>query len=64
MTDEIIRFILSRHWSKHSAPRIAASIKKKFKVAMTARQVNNAIKKYTLRHHGEPVERKDWPCPK
>jgi hypothetical protein len=64
MTEEVIQFILASHWNKHSAPRISRRLKEKFNLKMSADKVNETIKKYTLRHHGKPVQRKSWPCPK
>lgn len=62
MSDELIQYILGSHWEGRRATRIAAAVRLKFHRPMSAGRVVACIEKYSLRHHGKPVERKNWPC--
>ena len=64
MSNELIQYILGAHWEKRIPESIARSVRFKFKVDMTAGEIRDVISKYTLRHHGMPVLRKNWPVPK
>lgn len=62
MSDDTIQYILAAHWEKRPAVSIAALVRAKFKTSATADSINTIISKYSLRHGGKPVKRKDWPC--
>ena len=64
MDDTLIQYVLSAHWSRRIPESIARSVRFKFKVDATADSIRAIIAKYTLRHGGKPVLRKNWPCSK
>ena len=63
-SQEIVQYVLGAHWEKRSAVSIAASVRFKFKVDASPESIKAIIAKWTLKHHGTPVLRKDWPCAK
>lgn len=60
--DEQIQYILGAHWSKRIPVSIAASVRSKWSNNATTQDIKDCITKYSLRHHGKPVLRKNWPC--
>jgi hypothetical protein len=61
-SDELIRYVLAGHWNRRPAVSIAASVRARFDANAQTEHIKYVIGKYTLRHHGEVVERRDWPC--
>ena len=64
MDNSLVQYIIGAHWEKRIPVSIARSVRAKFNVDMSTDEIKDTIAKYTLRHHGQPVLRKNWPVPK
>lgn len=63
-SDELIQFCLSQRWQDETPTHIAMAAKEKFRQKLTAKEVREILRKYTLRHHGKPITRKAFGLPK
>ena len=62
MKHEVIQFILSYHWQGYRPAAVADHVRHRFHIRCTAEGVLRVIGRWTLRHHGKPVLRRNWPC--
>jgi len=61
---ELIKAVCAKKWEGVDNRKIARWANKKFYAGrnmLNENSVESITSKYTLRHHGEPVARKDWP---
>jgi len=61
-SEDQIQYIVGAHWSKRPAVSIAASVRARWNNKMTTEDVKECIDRWSLKHGGKPVCRKNWPC--